>query len=183
MINLAALDAPESAPASTGAALSWLTVDADGHAYDADGLIVPPMWQAPGWLKLTPQMRIDRSNAYRVQLATPPPTRVRRPYAKRFTTDYAVRYGGRQGWRLLQRETYDARLKRHHDLLLGVDALFDSPDGLVGIQGAGRHERASHYAKFVLQGGPEGAARLSVRVLYLEFVRESHDPVVMEWWA
>ena len=86
--------------------------------------------------------------------------------------------------RWLEREGYDARTKRHHDLELGVDALFDDGGpGRVGIQGAGRGERLEHLRRFMDRGGPERAKSRAVKVIYLEFERGNIEPVRNEQWA
>ncbi len=107
----------------------------------------------------------------------------RRQGAKRFSTQYAVDWGRAQGWKLLDRERYDARTHRHHDLWLGADALFEDQAGLVLVQGAGRYEKAEHVVRFDRAGGPARAHKLGVRFIYLEFVRESKEPVLQEEWS
>lgn len=101
---------------------------------------------------------------------------------KRYSTDYAVAWGRAQGWRLLDRERYDFRTKRHLDCPLGSDAMFSSPDGLVFVQGAGKGQRAEHRRRFEDRGGPAELARLKARFYYVEFVRGAKTPVLSEQW-
>ncbi len=111
---------------------------------------------------------------------------VMRPHkqgATRFTTQYAIDWAKARGWRLLDRERYDVRTKRHHDLLLGADALFEGPDGMIAIQGAGRYERSEHWERFTRLGGADKARKLHIVFYYLEFERASKEPVVTEEWA
>lgn len=202
MLNLAALDSPvalqlsalddEMPPASAGGFAFDVDVTVSGFtyrdqvAYDLDGRPVPPQWVAPGWYKITERMRAERSSEYAARLAAvaPKPERQPRAYAPTFTTDYAIKWGRRQGWKLIERERYDWKLKRHHDLELGMDAMFDDGNtGRVGLQGAGRSERAEHYRRFWERGGVEKAQRRAVRVVYVEFVREDREPKLVEWWA
>lgn len=110
------------------------------------------------------------------------------PVAKgpsRFTTDAAIAWGRRQNWSLVDRERYDALLKRHHDLQLNLDALMDAKDGLglIGLQGAGLGERAEHRRKFDTAGGVAKARERRIRIAYLEFVRGEPLPRKVEWWA
>lgn len=153
---------------------------------DRDGLVVPELWRhsLEKWETLALPVREKFSANYvTAQKAKPPSNATRRAAATRFTTDYAVRWGRRKGWQLIDRERYDYRLKRHHDLMLGVDALMDDGNGLIGIQGAGKSERASHWERFKQRGGVAVAARRHIRIYYLEFIRESFDPVREEQWA
>ena len=108
-------------------------------------------------------------------------TRAKR--APNYTTRYAIGWGRDQGWVLLDRERYDARLRRHHDLPLGADAMFESDDGVVFVQGAGRGERAPHWERFERAGGAERARKIHARFYYLEFKRDSRVPLVVERWA
>lgn len=101
---------------------------------------------------------------------------------KRFSTDYAVAWGRRQGWRLVDRERFDFRTKRHLDCLLGSDAMFSSEDGLVLVQGAGTGQRAEHRRRFDARGGSSELARLKARFFYLEFERGCKEPAKMEVW-
>lgn len=178
MIDLAALDNPTEVLSPEG--FRW-----DGElCYDRDGLLVPPEYINRGWWKITQRMRDERSLEWQIKVSQPKPEpRAPRPCAPRFTTDYAVKWGKRQGWKLMDRERYDVRTKRHHDLMLGVDASFASETGLVGVQGAGRHERSEHYKRFLARGGTELAHKLHIRVVYLEFVRGDFEPCVTEWWT
>lgn len=100
----------------------------------------------------------------------------------RFSTQYAIEWGRGQGWKLVDRERYDARLRQHHDCLMGSDALFESDQGLVCVQGAGQYERGPHWQRFLLAGGSGRCQLLMVRFVYLEFVRGDKDPRKLEWW-
>jgi len=102
----------------------------------------------------------------------------------RFTTDYAVEWGRAQGWLLIDRERFDFRTKRHHDLELGVDAIFDNRvDARVGVQGAGKGERKHHRERFEERGGEATAKRRNLQVFYAEFVRGDKTPILLEQWA
>lgn len=103
--------------------------------------------------------------------------------ATRFSTDYAVAYGRRQGWKLLDRERYDYRLKRHFDTLMGSDAMFEHDGQVILVQAAGKSERKEHYGRFCERGGKETAARRGWRFIYMEFERGSKEPAKMEEWA
>ena len=146
---------------------------------DKDGVPVPENWLTHKWEAMP--------LAWRKAYEPPKPLRPDSPStgngASRFTTQYAIEWGKKQGWKLIDRERYDARLKRHHDLMLGVDALFETPDGMVGVQGASKSERAAHYRRFEERGGIDRATRLHVGVVYLEFERGNKAPVVTEVWA
>lgn len=109
----------------------------------------------------------------------------KKPGHKRFTTDYAIKWGRAQGWRLLQRETwsYERGRRRSHDLPLQADAMFSSPGGIVYVQGAGKSERASHRRDYEAAGGDALAAQMRVRFVYVEFVRDQDEPICEEWWA
>ena len=110
-----------------------------------------------------------------------------RPVAKgpgRFTTDAAIAWGRRQGWTVIDREAFNHLTKRHHDLEGAVDVIFDDGTGRrVGVQGAGRGERASHLARFIAWGGPDKARRRALRVLYAVFERGDPTPLEVEEWA
>lgn len=114
---------------------------------------------------------------------------LRKAAAKRFTTDYGVEWGGKQigaddrPWALIDRERFDPRTMRHHDLELGLDAIFDDGAGRVGIQAAGVGERAAHRKRFLDRGGVEKAERRRTKVIYLEFERGVKAPVKEEVWA
>jgi len=105
------------------------------------------------------------------------------PKASNYTTKAAIAWGRAKGYKLLDRERFDSRTNRHFDLPLAADAMMESDDGIVLIQGAGRYERKVHRDRFEAAGGCERAKRLHARYYYLEFVRESNDPIVEERWA
>lgn len=167
---------------------------------DRDGLPLPFLWRTgepgeanPAWYRLHKDVRMSRAKVYAEEIArlesiepkAPRPTRMG---VTRYTTDYAVTWGKRQGWKLLDRERFNHLTKRHHDVMAYMDALFDDgKGGIVGVQGAGRHERAAHYDKFRRWGGregaPEKARRLGLRCIYLEFVRGEKEPILREDWS
>ena len=106
------------------------------------------------------------------------------PAATRYTTQAAIDWGRRQSWRLVDRERFDVRTKRHHDVLLGCDALFHAPGiGLVAVQSAGRYERTTHLERFERMGGKLAARDMGVVFRYLEFQRGNPDPVLDEVWS
>lgn len=155
---------------------------------DPDGFPVPYVYQGrpEKWAALPYNYRKRRAeeDARIAAEKAARPAQAPRPYATRFTTDYAIEWGRKQGWKLIERERYDHRTKRHHDLEGGVDVIFDDmTDGRVGVQGAGRHERLAHYNRFMAWGGPEKAKRRNLRIFYVEFVRGNKAPQVVEQWA
>ena len=101
----------------------------------------------------------------------------------RFTTAYCIEWGRAQGWKLLDRERFDYRTNRHRDVILGADALFESPKGIIAIQGAGISERANHRRRFEERGGTDRATMAGVGFVYLEFARGTKEPAKREWWA
>lgn len=111
------------------------------------------------------------------------PKRKRAQTGPKFTTEYAVKWGRAKGWKLTDREGYDARLKRHHDLEGGADVRFRAPDGtVIFVQGAGRSERAEHWARF-----EERRHQLkdfnNPRFIYIEFDRGNTTPIKEEEWT
>lgn len=107
------------------------------------------------------------------------------PGPSRFTTDAGVRWGKEKGWKVMDRERFDARTKRHHDCMLGMDVIFDTmgSEGMAGVQAAGLSERAAHWQRFEQRGGIEKARRLSITIYYLEFVRGEKEPRKVEKWT
>jgi hypothetical protein len=108
--------------------------------------------------------------------------KAKRPAAKKFTTEYAVDWGKAQGWKLVERERYDARTNRHHDLAGGADVRFRDSDGrVIFVQGAGKSERAEHYRRF-----DDRRHQLkdfnSPRFIYVEFERGNKTPIKEEEW-
>lgn len=108
--------------------------------------------------------------------------------AKRFTTKYAIDYGSRRGWKLMDRERWNPWGRggkgSHEDVAFAADAIFLTPGGrTVAIQGAGRHERTEHRAKFDELRGVEKCLEFNVEFLYLEFVRGNKEPVLLERWV
>jgi len=130
------------------------------------------------------QDRISRENAKAAADAQKKP-RAKPAHSGTFTTQYAIDWAKSKGWKIIDRERYDARTKRHHDLQLGIDLLAEDPtqDGMIGIQAAGVGERAPHYQRFMDRGGPEKAKRRSIRIVYVEFVRGNKTPVSEEKWT
>jgi hypothetical protein len=174
MLDLSALDAPTALPPISEEGL------------DRDGCLVPPLWRhnPSRWLSLPLSVRRRKSETYRAELATKPKEKRQANYAPPFSTQYAIDWGRSKGWKLIDRENYDFKNKHHHDLELGLDAMFDDGGfGRVGVQGAGRYEKAEHYQRFLDRGGVDKARRRGVRVLYLEFERGNKEPLLQEWWA
>jgi hypothetical protein len=159
----------------------------DDAVWDSCQLVVPPFYQAnvAAWEKLPLRFREDSSRRFLEDHSKAlEPVRKVVSHGGTFTTQYAVEWGKRQGWKLIDRERYDHLTKRSHDLELGVDAIFDDGvSGRVGVQGAGRSERKVHFDRFMGRGGPSSASRRNIRIVYLEFVRGDKTPVVEEWWA
>lgn len=156
------------------------------YTYDADGLVIPELWQLrpDKWAKLPLRFREEHSNDFLVKQARPPKAeKKRRPGVTRFSTDAAIAWGRSKGWKLLDRERYDARLKRHHDLLLGADAMMETDTGVVLVQGAGRSERKEHRKRFEDRGGIAKAYKLGMKFVYVEFERGAKAPALEEWWA
>jgi hypothetical protein len=173
-LNFSALDYADS-PAMGGSAF-----------VDADGLTIPELWRntVEKWSKLPYTWRLKRSREYLAELAAvKQPSTKARTSAPRFSTDACIAWGRSKGWKLIDRERYDARLKRHHDLLLGADAMMEGPTGIIYIQGAGRSEKKVHRERFDARGGIEKARRLKVQFVYVEFDRGTATPILEEWWA
>lgn len=107
------------------------------------------------------------------------------PKHSTFTTQYATDWAKRLGWKIIDRERYDARTKRHNDLQLRMDLMAEDPKtpGMIMIQAAGQGERAHHYREFVERGGEAKARHRFLRILYVEFVRGNTTPVKQEWWV
>lgn len=161
---------------------AFASCDAESAArLDADGIPIPDHWVREKWQKLPLGFRRNYNEGRAPE--PEPKTKTPRPGASRFSTAYAIEWGRKQGWKLIDRERYDARTKRHHDLMLGVDAMFETADGLVGVQGAGRSERKAHYDRFEQRGGVARAGKLHIKVCYVEFERGEKTPKVVEWWA
>lgn len=97
-----------------------------------------------------------------------------------YTTSAAQAWARSQGWRLTQREAYDARTRRHRDLAGGSDVGAIDQDGRrVWIQGAGVGERAEHRRRFEAR---QGQLALGERFVYVEFRRGEKAPALVEWW-
>jgi hypothetical protein len=136
-------------------------------------------------LSNTIQDRIAREEA-KARAAADKKPRAKSSSSGTFTTQYAMTWAKKQGWKVLDRERYDVRTKRHHDLQLGIDLLCEDPNsegGMIGIQAAGKGEKAPHYQTFLDRGGPEKAKRRHITVIYVEFVRGSKTPILEEKWA
>ena len=197
MFNFAAFAPAQPAgdePATPPLMAEGLLAYTDEECIDQDGLIIPLRWRAnrERWCRMALSVRkkladADRDREMRkAEAAARAAKRKPRtgPPATRFTTDYAVKWCRRQGWKIIDRENYDFRNKRHHDLQLGVDVLADDGgQGMVGVQGAGRGERKEHYERFEKAGGVAKANRRGVRVIYLEFERGNYEPILREDWA
>ena len=103
--------------------------------------------------------------------------------AKPYSTKYAVSWGKKQGWKVIDREEFNFLTKRHHDCELGTDVIFDDGEGRVGVQAAGKSERKVHWDRFMAAGGPETAQRRGIRILYVVFERGNKTPIEIETWA
>jgi len=143
----------------------------------------PPHIPPTSWDRFTDEVRRKFSQLHHAAQAAEAAKEARpaRRSATRFTTDYAVEYGRAQGWKLVDREAFDARLNRHHDLPGGADARFRSREGVVFIQGAGVGERSTHRQRFE-ERRHQLADFANVTFLYLEFVRGNKTPVKVEEW-
>jgi hypothetical protein len=158
--------------------------------WDDDGLLIPAMWAATkqgrkNWDGFPFEFRKTRSQEYTDRISTPPKKpKAKRPPVKRFTTQAAVDWGKKRGWTLIDREAYNFRTKRHHDTMIASDAIFEGPEGLILVQGAGRYEREKHWEKFVARGGKEACERRKIALFfYLEFVRGQEAPILIEEWT
>lgn len=100
--------------------------------------------------------------------------------APNFSTRYAKEWGEAQGWKVIDSERFTHG--HYQDCVMGVDVIFDADGQRIGVQGAGRYERAEHYQRFLDWGGVDRANRLQMKVIYLEFVRGNKTPVVREDW-
>ena len=139
------------------------------------GYALPPQ-------QIMAQERVTHALRLRDQDAIDEGSKVKGLGPSNFTTQYAIDWGRKQGWKLLQREGYNFRTKRHADLALGSDAMFESPRGIIFVQGAGKGERTKHRERFDARGGVERGERLRAGFVYVEFVRESKEPITREWW-
>ena len=157
-------------------------------------LVMPDGMTAAKWDSLAEATKRKLSNIFQDrkarEAAATKAAAEKKPRAKRstsgtFTTQYAIDWAKSNGWKVIDRERYDYRTKRHHDLQLGIDLLVEDPaeDGMIGIQAAGQGERAPHYQRFLDRGGPEKAKRRSIRIVYVEFVRGNKKPILEERWA
>ena len=152
---------------------------------DPDGFRVPlPYRNDLGgcWMRLPKASRKRISgddDAFREKYETKPVAAKQKPYS----TQYAVDWGKKQGWKVIDREAYNFLTKRHHDCELGMDVIFDDGKGRVGVQAAGKSERKVHWDRFVKAGGAETAKRRSIRILYFVFERGNKAPLEIEEWA
>lgn len=154
---------------------------------DRDGFIVPELWRSAieRWEALPKSSRQRSSEFDEAKLAaqaTKKPKQARE-FAPRFSTDAALKWGRKKGWKLIDRENYNHKVRRSHDLMLGMDLLFDTPDGMVAVQAAGKSERKEHYQRFLDRGGIETARRRHVAIIYAEFERGNPEPIKEERWA
>lgn len=108
--------------------------------------------------------------------------------ATKFTTQYGLDWGRKQlkpdgkPWALIDRERFDPRTMRHHDLELACDLIFDGGNGRVAIQAAGKGQRLDHYRRFELLGGPAKARTRFEAFIYLVFERGNKTPISREDW-
>lgn len=109
------------------------------------------------------------------------PARRRTAPAPRYTTDAARDWARAQGWRVMAREPFDFRTRRHKDLAGGSDVCAIDGDGYrVWIQGAGAGERPAHRRRFEAR---KGQLARGERFVYVEFQRGGSAPLLVEWWA
>lgn len=165
---------------------------------DADGFPIPKFWQhSPNWNKQARVIRQKWSKVWvddeiekerQAKLFKPKedkPKATRLP-ATRFTTEYGCRWGKRQlrldcdrCWKLIEREHYNSRTKRHADLELGMDAFFDDGGpGRFGCQFGQPDEEKAHARAFLERGGYELAARRGIRPYWVAFVRGRTEPAL-----
>lgn len=168
---------------------------------DIDGYPIPKGRVPEKWNKLPRAARQSWSNFGLIdairdrRLEETKANKKARSPAPPFTTQYAVNWGRKQkkasglSWALIDRERFvksprDGVRSRHHDLMIGLDVLFDDGrPGMVGIQAAGRNEKADHWKKFCARGGVEVAQSRGIRVFYMEFERGNPEPILTEQWA
>lgn len=129
------------------------------------------------------QKRVLRNQADAADRITATPPKISQPGPGTFTTQYAIDWGTKQGWKLIDRERFNHRTKRHQDLQLASDAMFEGPEGLILVQGAGRGERKPHRFKFDERGGVAKAHHRHLKFVYVEFERGCKTPILEEWWA
>ena len=200
----------DDAPTSVEAGALSLGPEHDGIVRDKDGLAIPALWAANDhsigkWGKLPINWRRRRSEDYLSDLtkAASAKPKVHRRGATKFTTAYAIDWGRKQGWKLVDRERWDhLGHARSHDVAFGMDAIFVCPltGKRIGVQGAGRSERALHFRRFELCGaikpaqGPghvlvggmgavEAARAQNIEIWYVEFERGNPQPILRERWA
>lgn len=113
-----------------------------------------------------------------------PKAKTRAGHAGNYTTSYAADYAKKLGWQIVAREQYDTGAKRHYDIICGLDLLcVDKRGKLVGIQAAGKGERAEHYRRFEDRRGPKKASEKHMSVVYWVFTRDSKRPIEEEVWV
>lgn len=146
----------------------------------------PEKWERAGPLERADMVRTHQAlmgNARRVAKAL---DKVPGQGPTRFTTQYAMDYAKvRYPHASYERERYDARTRRHHDLEMGADVVVRLRDGgVVFVQGAGKSERKVHKARFEAHGGVEALERRyrDATFLYLEFERGQKEPILTEVW-
>lgn len=99
-------------------------------------------------------------------------------YAKRYTTKAAIKWGQRNGWTLLARETFNFRHKRYQDAAGLWDAVFAMPGGgLVMLQAYGPGEGPEHERKIRASAALDKGKSLGAIMLMLEFNRGGEEPV------
>lgn len=165
------------------------SVTLEGWPRDRDGLLVPPdHWPNANWQNLPLVVRKKLAwTEEQIRGQKAPKSHKARTPATRFTTGAAIKYGQAMGWKLVERETYDYRTKRHHDVRYGMDAIMRDLDGfLVGVQGAGVGERAEHFERFLARtrnaAGVIFPETEHMRFFYWEFKRGQFEPVKFEQW-
>lgn len=207
-MNFNIFDPPPAPPCTPPGVLTGV-VSIDTAPRDADGLAVPTTWQSsPNWAKLAREVREkwsriwteeeiakdqqERMNAERNQKK---PKKRAPDQGIKFTTQYCVNWGKRQckpsglSWHVIDRERWERSYKKgatavSHDLMLGLDVLFDDGcPGMKGYQAGTAGQELAHARTFLERGGPAKAAQRFVKVYWIAFERGNPEPVEgpVEW--
>lgn len=156
-----------------------------------EALLMPPGVDPAKWDRASLMERADMVRTYNALLGNH--RRVAKALDKvpgqgatRFTTQYALDWAKREyPHASYERERYDARTRRHHDLEMGADVVVRLRDGgVVFVQGAGRSERKTHKDRFEAHGGVDALERRyrNATFYYLEFERGQKEPFLTEVW-
>lgn len=134
--------------------------------------------------RLREEARARFEAAYIEDRTYKPKDKKRLGHAGNYTTSFAAEHARKLGWSIIAREQYDTGAKRHYDIVCGLDLLCVTTTGkLVGIQAAGKGERAEHYRRFEDRRGPKKAAEKHMAVEYWVFTRDSKTPIEKEVWV